>query len=167
MPKPDRIAISSAARERPVASASAADAPAAVSSTVAELKIVATAATTTDPPMYRAMFEIPDACPTWSCDTAAVDADDAGPFARPSPADSATSGRTRLAYVQEDSTSANAPNPTAPRPKPATMASLVPMRAASGVINGVTAIMAPAGKRRYARLQRAQPEGRRILEVET
>ena len=32
--------------------------------TVAELKIVATAATTTDPPMYRAMFEIPDACPT-------------------------------------------------------------------------------------------------------
>ena len=45
------IAISSAARERPDASASEADAPAAVSSTVTELKIVATAATTTDPPM--------------------------------------------------------------------------------------------------------------------
>ncbi len=71
IPRPEQIAISSAARERPVASASEADAPAAVSSTATELKIVATAATTTDPPMYRAMFEIPDACPTWSCDTAA------------------------------------------------------------------------------------------------
>ena len=69
-----------------------------------------------------------------------VDNDDAGPFARPSPAESTTSGTTRAAYVQDDSTNANAPNPAAPKPKPATMASLVPMRAASGVINGVTAI---------------------------
>ena len=109
---------------------------------MAVLKIVATAATTTDPPMYRAMFEIPDACPTWSCDTtaAAVDADDAGPLARPSPPASTRSGRTKLAYVHDDSTSANAPNPAAPKAKPTTMASLVPMRAASGVISGVTAI---------------------------
>ena len=138
------IAISTAAREKPAASASEADAPAAVSSTVTELKIVATAATTTDPPMYRAMFEIPDACPTWSCETAAVDADDAGPFASPRPTESSTSGRTRLAYAQDDSMSASAPNPTAARPKPATMANLVPIRAASGVMNGVTAIMAAA-----------------------
>ncbi len=93
MPRPDRIAISSAARETPAASASEADAPAAASSTVTELKMVATRATTTDPPMYRAMLEIPDACPTWSCETAAVDADDAGPFASPSPTESSTSGK--------------------------------------------------------------------------
>ena len=96
-----------------------------------------------------------------------VDADDAGPLARPSPAASTTSGTTRAAYVQDDSTNANAPNPAAPRPKPATMANRVPMRAASGVINGVTAIIAGSrGKRRHARLERAHPEGRRILEVE-
>jgi hypothetical protein len=51
MPKPHMIAISSAARERPAASASEADAPASASSTVTELKIVATAATTTAPPI--------------------------------------------------------------------------------------------------------------------
>ena len=78
IPKLASIAISRAARETPAASASEAAEPAADSSTVAVLKIVATAATTTDPPMYRAMFEIPDACPTWSCDTTAdaVDADE-------------------------------------------------------------------------------------------
>src|SRR6188472_2100072 len=88
------------------------------------------------------MFEIPDAWPTWSCDTTAVDVDndDAGPFARPSPAASTTSGMTKAAYVQDDSTNPNTPNPTAPKAKPATIADLAPMRAASGVINGVTAI---------------------------
>ncbi len=40
--------------------------------------------------------------------------------------------------------SANAPKPAAARPKPATMANLVPMRAAIGVMSGVTAIMAAA-----------------------
>ena len=35
------------------------------------------------------MLEIPDACPTWFAGTADVDADDAGPFERPSPAEMA------------------------------------------------------------------------------
>ena len=94
IPRAQRTAIRIAARERPAASASERDAPPSALSFVTELKIVATAATTTDPPMYRAMFEIPDAAPTSSSETAAVDADDAGPFARPSPAESAMSGRT-------------------------------------------------------------------------
>ena len=170
MPRPDRIAISSAARERPAASASEADAPAAVSSTVVELKIVATRATTTDPPMYRAMFEIPDACPTWSCDTTAVDvdSDDAGPFARPSPAASTMSGTTRAAYVQDDSTSANAPNPRAPKREAGDDRE---PRADAGRErrdqrrDGDQA--GSRGKRRHARLEGAHPEGRRILEVET
>src|SRR6185503_1591890 len=148
-PRTHMIANTTETRESPDASASEADAPAAVSSTVTELKIVATRATTTAPPMYRAMFEIPDACPTWSSGTTSVDVDndDAGPFARPSPAASSKSGTTKAAYVQDDSTNANTPTPAAPKPKPATIASLGPMRAASGVMNGVTAIKPAAAGR--------------------
>src|SRR4029079_16305275 len=97
IPRAEKTANSSVDRERPAASASEVDAPASVRSTVTELKIVATAATNTDPPMYRAMLEIPEACPTWSCGTAEVDADDAGPLASPSPAESTISGTTKAA----------------------------------------------------------------------
>src|SRR5436190_24384797 len=90
------------------------------------------------------MFEIPDACPTWSGETLDVEADEAGPFARPRPAASAASGTTNAAYVQEDSTNASAPKPTAARPKPTTIARRVPIFTARGVISGVTAIIAAA-----------------------
>ena len=97
-----------------------------------------------------------------------VDADDAGPFASPSPAESTTSGRTRLAYVQDDSTNANAPNPTAPK---AEAGDDREPRADAGRKRrdqrGDGDHGGSGGKRRHARLQRAHPEGRRILEVET
>jgi hypothetical protein len=41
------------------------------------------------------MFEIPEAAPTWSGGTLEVDADEAGPFAIPSPAARAASGSTK------------------------------------------------------------------------
>src|SRR3974390_2274074 len=105
--------------------------------------------------MYRAMFEIPEAWPTWSGETAEVEADEAGPFARPSPAESTTSGTTKAAYVQEDWTNARTANPTAARPKPATIARRVPIRTAIGVMNGVITIIAAAAGRVAAPATRA------------
>ncbi|MFE4720584.1 hypothetical protein ACFRLW_30030, partial [Streptomyces sp. NPDC056728] len=61
---------------------------------------VATAAVNAAAPMYRAMFEIPDAAPTSSADTDEVDAELAGPLTSPSPAARSTSGRTNAAYLQ-------------------------------------------------------------------
>src|SRR3954447_18214030 len=92
------------------------------------------------------MFEMPDACPTWSGETDAVDPDEAGPFATPRPIASATSGATKAAYVQDASTNASTPNPAAARPNPSATAAPPPMRPASGVISGVIAtIPAAAG----------------------
>ena len=168
MPRPDRIAISSAARERPAASASEADAPAAVSSTVTELKIVATTATTTDPPMYRAMFEIPDACPTWSCDTAASRRRRRRPIRQAEPGrehhEREDEGRVRPGRLDErqrpepDSAEAEAGDDREPRSDAGRE-----RRDQRG--DGDQA--GSRGKRRHARLERAHPEGRRILEVET
>src|SRR3954463_14006635 len=90
------------------------------------------------------MFEMPDACPTWSGDTDAVDPDEAGPFATPRPTASATSGATKAAYVQDASTNASTPKPAAARAKPSATAAPPPMRPASGVISGVIAIMPAA-----------------------
>src|SRR6186713_3369156 len=90
------------------------------------------------------MFEMPDACPTSSGDTAAVDPDDAGPFATPRPIASATSGATKAPYVHDDSTNASTASPRAARPNPSATAAPPPMRPASGVISGVMAIMPAA-----------------------
>src|SRR4051812_47966643 len=90
------------------------------------------------------MFDMPEACPTWSRGTDAVDPDDAGPFATPRPIASATSGTTKAAYVQDASTNASAPKPAAARPNPSATAAPPPMRPASGVINGVIAIIPAA-----------------------
>src|SRR3954453_12457231 len=106
--------------------------------------MVAVNATKSAAPMQRAMFEIPDARPTWSAGTLDVEADDAGPFERPRPAERTMSGSTNAAYVQDDSTNASAPTPTAASPKPATIARRVPIFTASGVMSGVTAIIAAA-----------------------
>ena len=54
------------------------------------------------------------------------------------------SGSTNAAYVHDDSTNASTANPTAARPKPATIAMRVPIFTASGVMSGVTAIIAAA-----------------------
>ena len=78
-------AISNEDRARPAASASAADAPAAVWLSIAVVETVAAAATNSDPPTYRAMFEMPEACPTWLSGTADVDAEDAGSVREPEP----------------------------------------------------------------------------------
>src|SRR3954447_8933048 len=90
------------------------------------------------------MFEIPDAAPTSSGETEEVDADEAGPFASPSPTATATSGRTNAPYVHDACTNASTAKPTAPTAKPSTIAIRVPMRTAIGVISGVIAIMAAA-----------------------
>ena len=91
------IAISRHARARPDASASAAEAPLAVWLFVTLANTVPTAATASDPPTYRAMFEMPEAWPTSSGDTTEVEAAEAGPFDRPSPAAAITSGATSTA----------------------------------------------------------------------
>src|SRR3954454_12046017 len=90
------------------------------------------------------MLEMPDAAPTWSADTADVEADDAGPFDRPSPTPMAISGRTNAPYSQEDCTKASATKPIAPRRKPRPTARREPIFCASGVMNGVMAIIAAA-----------------------
>src|SRR5690349_18138069 len=90
------------------------------------------------------MFEMPEAWPTWSASTAAVEADDAGPFATPSPIASAMSGSTKAAYVHDAWTNASAANPTAASANPTTTAVAAPMRAASGAMNGVITIMPAA-----------------------
>src|SRR3954454_282548 len=92
------------------------------------------------------MFEMPEAWPTCSAATtsAEVEADEAGPFESPSPAERATSGSTNTAYVHDEVTNASTPNPTAARPKPTTMAIRVPILTASGVMNGVMTIIAAA-----------------------
>src|SRR5215207_9508844 len=90
------------------------------------------------------MLEMPDACPTSSGETDDVDADDAGPFASPSPTAAAASGATNAAYVQEASTNASAPSATAASANPSATARRAPTFTASGVISGVTAIIAAA-----------------------
>src|SRR5213079_2534129 len=93
------------------------------------------------------MFEMPDACPTSSGATAAVDADDAGPFARPSPTAIATSGITNARYVHDAVTKTRAAHATAARPNPSAIALREPILTASGVMSGVTAIIAAAAGR--------------------
>src|SRR3954454_22158652 len=90
------------------------------------------------------MFEMPDAWPTWSAETDEVEPDDAGPLAIPSPTASPTSGRTNAAYVHEASTNASAAKPAVARANPNAMARPPPILVASGVINGVIAIIPAA-----------------------
>src|SRR5215475_12881070 len=90
------------------------------------------------------MFEIPDACPTWSADTDDVDADDAGPFARPSPIANKTSGPTKAAYVQLSVTNTRITKAIVDSRNPTATARSDPIRIAIGVINGVIAIITAA-----------------------
>src|SRR5688572_16548069 len=64
------------------------------------------------------MFETPDADPTCSAGTHAVDADDDGPLLNPIPTATAMSGRTNALYSQDDSTRPTAAKPTAVTRKP-------------------------------------------------
>ena len=73
---------------------------------------MAASAVATAAPTYRAMFETPDAEPTCSAGTHAVDADDDGPLLSPMPTAMATSGRTNAAYRHDDSTRPTAAKPT-------------------------------------------------------
>src|SRR5262249_11341347 len=139
-----QIARNSDERDSPVASASDADAPASRWFVVTELKIVATAATASDPPTYRAMFEMPEAAPTSFAETELVDADDAGPLASPRPTALAISGSTNAAYAHDAPTNARAPKPTVASRKPIATARAAPTRAARGAITGVIAIIAAA-----------------------
>src|SRR6185437_12082667 len=77
-PQAERIAIRRQALLRPAASASGWEAPSARWLLITALKSIATAATASAAPTYRAMFEMPDAWPTSSGATAAVEPDDAG-----------------------------------------------------------------------------------------
>src|SRR5947208_14831286 len=90
------------------------------------------------------MFEMPEAWPTWSAGTADVEAEEAGPLERPSPAAITASGTMKAAYAQDAWTNARTPKPIAESPKPATIARPVPILTAIGVISGVTRIIASA-----------------------
>src|SRR5262245_47576672 len=90
------------------------------------------------------MLEMPDASPTWSADTAAVDAEEAGPLQSPRPTERTTSGPTSAAYVQLDCTKAMTANPPAVSTKPSATTLAAPNLTASGVMNGVTAIITAA-----------------------
>src|SRR3954452_22337915 len=93
------------------------------------------------------MFEMPDAWPTWSADTEAVDPDEAGPLAIPSPTARPTSGRTNAAYVHDASTNASAAKPTVATANPTPPPPPPPILLARGVMNGViTIIPAAAGR---------------------
>src|SRR6476659_1528084 len=93
--------------------------------------MVAASAVATAAPTYRAMFETPDAAPTWSADTAAVDADEAGPLDRPMPTAIAISGSRNAEYFQSGLTRPIATKPTVVIRKPSTITRRPPIRAAS------------------------------------
>src|SRR6478609_3300814 len=90
------------------------------------------------------MFEMPEAWPTSSGDTTDVEAAEAGPFDRPSPAEAITRGATSTAYVQLAWRNDRTTRPSVAATNPMPMAALVPIFTAIGVINGVMAISAPA-----------------------
>jgi hypothetical protein len=64
------------------------------------------------------MLEMPDASPTWSAATHAVEPDDAGPLAMPRPTASTMSGPTNAPYAHEASTNARTASPAAPTANP-------------------------------------------------
>src|SRR3954447_14690908 len=90
------------------------------------------------------MFEIPDAAPTSSAETAEVDAEDAGPFANARPIESTTSGPTNAAYVQLACTNVSTAKPAAESTNPTAISRAGPSLTASGVISGVARIITAA-----------------------
>src|SRR4029453_228087 len=93
------------------------------------------------------MLEMPEACPTSSGATDAVEADDAGPLANPSPTAMAISGATNAAYVQDAVTKPRTAKATAARPNPSATAELAPIFTARGVMRRGTAVLpAPRGR---------------------
>src|SRR6188472_888939 len=90
------------------------------------------------------MLEIPDAEPTCSGFTAAVEPDDAGPLEMPRPTDSRIIGPTNAMYSHEAWTNASTAKPVVASRKPSATARPPPILPASGVIAGVIAIIAAA-----------------------
>src|SRR6476469_3728370 len=112
--------------------------------------MVAANAVATAAPTYRAMFETPEADPTWLAGTHAVEADEAGPLDRPIPTATATSGSRKTTYFHEDSTKPIAANPTPVSRKPRVTTSRPPKRPARRGTNGAIATR-PAVAGRVAR----------------
>ena len=113
------------------------------------------------------MLEMPEAWPTWSADTAAVEPDDAGPLARPRPTDERDQREHERAYSHDASTNASAANPTAARPNPsATARAAAEPGGERGDRRRDHDHAGGRGQRREARLERAHAERRRILEVQ-
>src|SRR6476619_1175147 len=96
------------------------------------------------------MLETPEAAPTCSAETHAVEADVAGPFASPIPTATAISGRTNAAYRHEPSTKPTSAKPRAGIAKPAPTTGRPPNRAATRGTNGAIAT-SPAVAGRVAR----------------
>src|SRR5436190_3037019 len=90
------------------------------------------------------MLEMPEAAPVSFGSTEDVDAADAGPFAIPSPIAISTSGATKATYIHDAPTKTRIPDPIVAIAKPSATARPGPILSASGVINGVTRIMAAA-----------------------
>jgi hypothetical protein len=129
--------------------------------------MVAAAAVVTAAPTYLAMFDTPEASPTWLAGTAAVAAEDAGPFDSPIPIATAIRGSTNAPYFQDGWSPPMMANPTAVMANPAatTLPATEPHRQ-------------PGDERRHGnesysgrecgqpRLQGREAEGDRVLEVE-
>src|SRR5580765_4937148 len=93
------------------------------------------------------MLEMPEAAPVSSGATDDVEAADAGPFAIPRPTEISTSGATNATYVHEAPTRMRIPEPRVATAKPRATARPAPIFTASGVISGVTRIIAAAAGR--------------------
>src|SRR6185436_10828586 len=90
------------------------------------------------------MLEMPEAAPTSSGSTHAVEMDDAGPFCRLMPTASATSGSTNEAYAQEAETVASTTNATVMMMKPTAIVVRGPIFVTIGVMSGARTTAAAA-----------------------
>src|SRR3954467_5745374 len=109
--------------------------------------MVAAVATRRDAPTYRAMFEIPDAAPTWCGGTEAVAAEDAQPLDSPIPIAAPISGSTKAPYPHDPVTKISTPNPAVVITNPTQITAREPIRTARRLTNGATStIPAAVGK---------------------
>src|SRR5262245_54983042 len=93
------------------------------------------------------MLDTPEAAPTWSSGTHAVDAAEAGPLDRPIPTAMATSGTTNRAYRHDESTRPTAAKPAEVTRKPSATTWRPPNLVASfGTIGAITTRPTVAGR---------------------
>src|SRR5262245_9554081 len=92
-------------------------------------------------PTYRAMFEMPDAAPTWAASTELVATDEHGLLERQVPTATSTIGSTNAPYLQDDWVPIRITKPAVMTMNPMPITMRVPKRAASFGTAGVSATM--------------------------